>query len=113
MTNTDIVETTTDKEASLSISEIWKYLSSIALSCLIMVGANWASSNNSYITADEAEKLVNIKNTILENEMKHYREALTELKKVVENNNVVMLGVKEELIIMRQEIKSRNNRDDK
>jgi len=93
------------KATTVEVSDLWKYLSAIGISCAISFGGHWLTDSSRYITSDDAEKIVSTKQLILENEMKHYDTALSELKRVVENNNTVMQGVKEELSAMRQDIK--------
>lgn len=101
-----MVEHAVEKTSSIEISDLWKYLSAIGISCAISFGGHWMSENNKYVTDSDVEKIISSKQEILQNEMKHYEAALAELKRVVENNNTIMQGVREELATMRQEIKN-------
>lgn len=94
-----------EKSATLEIAELWKFFAVITLSCFISWGGEWLTDNDKYLTESQVKEIIAAKNAVIELEMKHAQANTLELKRVVENNNNIMQGLKEEFISMRQEIK--------
>lgn len=88
---------------SLDVSEIWKFAAAIGISCAISLFGQWIAGASQFTTEIQVNKLIEAKYAIVQNEMKHYDETIKELKKVVENNNLVLTDIKVELAALRRE----------
>lgn len=100
------IEEITEKKTALDMSDIWKWVATIAVSATVSFGGFYLTERSRYISKEEVVEMIGHEQDIIKNDMRHYEMSVGELKKVVENNNIIMQGVREELASMRQEIKN-------